>query len=687
MNYNTILPPFKWFVLQNFPYIEEDFDALTNWQLFCKLGKEMNKIIEKTNLTGEQVENLTNAFNALKEYVDDYFENLDVQDEINNKLDEMVKDGTLEDIISQYITSNVTRTYETIDDAITDASNLSNGMKIKTLGYYEIDDGGACEYLITDTADENELQIELTDGLYAQLIYNNTIYVKQYGCYCDDDHDDTIKLQEILDFATNKVGFYGTDGIIVDGLNQPMKVTATLKYGFEIKLQNLHVNFYDGTYTQNYAIIINANDNLAIINNYPRENVGYTKYCRFSNKSQLALNGIYHATNNLYSDIAMDHFDTFFTTSADYLDSWFIDRFHLTDKLESNNYGVICGNIGDNCGIKNSHFNFNGKGITIGSAHNGFIIENLICHADIIAGRSNVSINNLHMENGSLSFNETTLKLTNAMIWKMTSNTISLTKCEAIFENIIFIYRQDVLSYEDVNDIDIYADDLSNYEVKNCYKKVLEPNNDVPLYTYNKSHIKTNRDNAPTVSSYKRYNTVLNTHSKTVAPQTRWGFGTERQFGKWFGPETSYFFKALIMVDYDRLVANLTYNKVFNFSFTTAGWGALVSSTNVGYRIYRGTENGVYDSYCDIAHNNGYLIDNGFVINGNKWQSRTPGGIDNMNQVVLDTITKYDENDNITVYLNALPTYGTWKQGDKVIVSGTVYLCTVGGTPGTWVQV
>ena len=30
------LYPFKWFVLENFPFIEEDFDAITNWQLFCK---------------------------------------------------------------------------------------------------------------------------------------------------------------------------------------------------------------------------------------------------------------------------------------------------------------------------------------------------------------------------------------------------------------------------------------------------------------------------------------------------------------------------------------------------------------------------------------------------------------------------------------------------------------------------
>ena len=83
------LTPFKWFVLENFPFIEADFDALTEWQLFCKLGKEINKIIDSQNLVGEQAETLTNAFNNLKNYVDNYFNNLDVQDEINNKLNQI----------------------------------------------------------------------------------------------------------------------------------------------------------------------------------------------------------------------------------------------------------------------------------------------------------------------------------------------------------------------------------------------------------------------------------------------------------------------------------------------------------------------------------------------------------------------------------------------------------------------
>lgn len=97
------LTPFKWFILENFPFIEETFDALTNYQLFCKLGEEINKIIDNVNESGEEVETLSNSFIALQNYVNNYFSNLDVQDEIDNKLDEMAQNGTLGEILQTYV--------------------------------------------------------------------------------------------------------------------------------------------------------------------------------------------------------------------------------------------------------------------------------------------------------------------------------------------------------------------------------------------------------------------------------------------------------------------------------------------------------------------------------------------------------------------------------------------------------
>ena len=124
-NYNyTNLPPFKWFVLQNFPFIEADFDALTNWQLFCKLGKEINKVIAKLNLTGEQVESLTNAFNDLETYVNNYFENLDIQAEVDAKLDDMVESGTLAEIINQEIFTELNNKVLALENTLKEESKI-----------------------------------------------------------------------------------------------------------------------------------------------------------------------------------------------------------------------------------------------------------------------------------------------------------------------------------------------------------------------------------------------------------------------------------------------------------------------------------------------------------------------------------------------------------------------------------
>lgn len=180
MTYNQKIPPFKWFILENFPYIEEDFDALTNWQLFCKLGKEMNKIIQKCNLTGEQVENLTNAFNALQTYVNNYFENLDIQDEIDNKLDEMAESGELTDIIAQYLQLAGVLAYDNKAD-MKSAENIANGSICKTLGDTSYQDGKGYFYKVRQVRNTDVIDDELIIQLYDENLVAERIPEPEIG--------------------------------------------------------------------------------------------------------------------------------------------------------------------------------------------------------------------------------------------------------------------------------------------------------------------------------------------------------------------------------------------------------------------------------------------------------------------------------------------------------------------------
>lgn len=188
------LTPFKWFVLENFPFIEADFDALTEWQLFCKLGKELNKIINSENTLGTQVENVTNAFIELQNYVNNYFDNLDVQEEINNKLNEMAEDGTLAQIINEQVFQDLSSNIETLNtilnintlDELKNNENLKPNIYINVLGYKSRNDGFGSFYYIRETlpADiETETTILLKNNLTAIKLknYGGTTARKPFG--------------------------------------------------------------------------------------------------------------------------------------------------------------------------------------------------------------------------------------------------------------------------------------------------------------------------------------------------------------------------------------------------------------------------------------------------------------------------------------------------------------------------
>lgn len=117
------LGPFKFFALTNFPYIEQTFDTLTNYELMCKIAEALNKFIQNNNATNTNVINLYNAFVSLQDYVNQYFDNLNVQNEVNTKLDQMASDGTLETIINENI----------FNELNTNLENLTNKVGSETL--------------------------------------------------------------------------------------------------------------------------------------------------------------------------------------------------------------------------------------------------------------------------------------------------------------------------------------------------------------------------------------------------------------------------------------------------------------------------------------------------------------------------------------------------------------------------
>lgn len=190
MDEQTKIPKFRRCVLQNFPFIEQDFDALTDYELLCKVVEYLNKVIDAQNADTQSYTTLENAFNDLKNYVDNYFDNLDVQDEINNKLEEMADNGELQAIIADYISANVAWTFDTVAD-MKASTTLQSGSYAHTLGFRSINDGGGGFYKIDETGTANEMDIIAIGDLNAHLILQPILTPEMLGAYADNTHDDS----------------------------------------------------------------------------------------------------------------------------------------------------------------------------------------------------------------------------------------------------------------------------------------------------------------------------------------------------------------------------------------------------------------------------------------------------------------------------------------------------------------
>lgn len=137
----------------------------------------------------EVINNNADLLAELEIYVKNYFDNLDVQEEINNKLDEMVEDGTLQEIITQYLQINGVLGFNTVNDLV-NATNIIDGSICKTLGLNSYNDGKGEFYKIrTITSGDivdgiNIIALNISNTLIAEKIPN--YYINEINEKIDD---------------------------------------------------------------------------------------------------------------------------------------------------------------------------------------------------------------------------------------------------------------------------------------------------------------------------------------------------------------------------------------------------------------------------------------------------------------------------------------------------------------------
>ena len=254
--------------------------------LYALLHYLKETVIPAVNNNADAVEELQNLYVELKNYADNYFKNLDVQDEINNKLDEMAQDGTLQEIIAKYLNTKSLLGFDNVSNMI-NSENLIEGSYAQTFGFHNINDGGSKKYKIIKEQNAQNVNGRtkinlLHDDLYA-ISLNDKINVREYGAKGDGITDDTEAIQFCIDNFPHR-NIYIPNGTYL--ISSPLKIKMGIEYQINLILED---NAIIKTNTEINALLEIANDTLGT----------YDRYSPYG--KMLVQGGVWDATNTTYA--------------------------------------------------------------------------------------------------------------------------------------------------------------------------------------------------------------------------------------------------------------------------------------------------------------------------------------------------------------------------------------------------
>lgn len=199
MNYKDVLIKLASMTI---PYVYDDEVS------FLELDRKLYKIVHELIVA---MQGLSNNYDELKDYVNEYFSNLNLSSEVQAIINKMVEDGTIAEIINSELFDNLNQEISTINKSISginknitelQSSNKTNTDNITNLEARAILHVALCNenanYFITDES----LEIKENDILY---IHFNPAIV--------DTSDATLTINNVARNVINKEGslFKGKD--------------------------------------------------------------------------------------------------------------------------------------------------------------------------------------------------------------------------------------------------------------------------------------------------------------------------------------------------------------------------------------------------------------------------------------------------------------------------------------------
>lgn len=218
----TELRPFRFWCQKVLPLVYDD--SLSYYELLCKVVDYLNKTMEDVDHMNTDVDTLYSSFqefqegtfriyNELVDYVNTYFDELDVQEEINNKLDAMVSDGSLVAIlqpdiateVSDWLSEHITPTTPAIDNTLT-VSGAGADAKVT----------GTIRTAVNSVNEHLDDLIKINDGFYklnSETINNKFIRYNYTNGIIED-------IASNGSSCTDFVPVYPNDKVIVRGRGQ-----------------------------------------------------------------------------------------------------------------------------------------------------------------------------------------------------------------------------------------------------------------------------------------------------------------------------------------------------------------------------------------------------------------------------------------------------------------------------------
>lgn len=213
-------------------------------------NQDLGWLIKKYKELNGDVKILQQIYDMIKEQI----KNITIE-----QLQEWLDDGTLENLISNNVMMTKVNKYLTNTEMINDTTLVENIMCI-TSGFYTNNDGGGSMFIIKKTKPDT-FNLELNNGLFAEMIIKNITNPRQFGAKGNNETDDTNAINNCLKNSKNVVFSKGSYRINVS-------VGLLPENDSFIDLQNANLVALPSDLDYSYVIFINNKRNITIKNGH-----------------------------------------------------------------------------------------------------------------------------------------------------------------------------------------------------------------------------------------------------------------------------------------------------------------------------------------------------------------------------------------------------------------------------------